>query len=40
VSADALADEPGNISGRNVQKVKAALETAKENVDAMEDAED
>ena len=40
VSADALAADPGSTTGKQIRKVKDALETAKDKVDEMEDDQD
>ncbi len=40
VSVDALAEDPGSVKGKEITKVKKALETAKEKVDEMEDEQD
>ena len=40
VSADELENDPGSITGKEIHRVKDALEKAKDTVDEMEDAED
>ena len=40
VSVDELANEPEGIEGKEISKVKDALEKAKDAVDEMEDAKD
>jgi outer membrane murein-binding lipoprotein Lpp len=40
VSADELEDDPGDIKGKTIGKVKEALAKAKETTDEMEDVED
>ena len=40
VSVDELENDPGTIKGKQIDKVKDALEKAHDTVDEMEDAED
>ena len=40
VSVDELENDPGTIEGKQIDKVKNALERAHDTVDEMEDAED